>query len=166
MDVYALYRDKLDDQYFAQAVNLQQSFINADARSAAATKNSSIKVVTDGASLKNTAELLFGKKPTGRNNPDQWNQQYNVLYGWFQSEIDAWSAGNPKAKSIPASVRDEILDRALIEATKEDGGFLFFDKDVTIGDIPVDDLEDIQAVLRANNRAVTPENILAVYTAG
>jgi hypothetical protein len=112
---------------------------------------------------------LIGPQPSSSKKKanQQWNTRYSILSGMYQERLDDWFEENPQAKKIPHDAREKILDEFLIEQTRQDSfmgiDFLNPDETATLADIPTDELEQIRAVLEAQNYPVTTQNILKVY---
>lgn len=122
-----------------------------------------LNVRTSLAHFNDGVEPLIGREPKDGSDRKDWNRRRNILMGIYQEDIDDYMRTNNRT-TIPESERQKILDRMMIKMNKEDGGFLWFDKDVSIDDIPIEDLEGIKGALESQNIPVTPENILKLYT--
>lgn len=146
-------------------------FSYADTKSAISDFNKPAKppknIITDKAAFDTSMEGLIGKEPTDGKARQNWNRQYNVLVGAYQQRMEDYKEAN-NIESVPAQDRRKILDEFQIEMLRKDTLFgvdwLNPDEEVSLNDIPVDELEAIRNEVEKQGFPVTPENILKTYT--
>jgi len=142
---------------------MQRAFVKNDAKEKDKAGAMVGQVLTNKAAADIFINRLLGVVKTSARNKtgaDFANQFYQLA----QSEFVRWAADNPK-KKIPASERDEIFRSLAQNMTVEDGGFLWFDKEYDIADIPEEYLNVIADDLRQSNIPVTGKNLINAYLA-
>lgn len=126
-------------------------------------------VLSNKAAFDKAATELFGARPSKGSSQKKWDSRYNVLMGYYQTQLDEWAANNPNSKHIPDQTRREILNGLYITA-KQDARFLGvslpWDEEVGLQDVPTDELPLIEAAIQAHGKTVTPELILDYYLRG
>lgn len=125
-------------------------------------------LIGDKAAFDTAVEGLLGKEPTKGSNRKDWNRKYTVLAGMYQTRLQEFKDEN-QVKNVPEPDRRRILDELQISMLRKDTflgiDFLNPDEDVTLNDIPADELEAIRDYMERDGAfAITPENILKVYT--
>jgi len=163
MDVYGELRLKLDDTHYDQALGMQRAFTTSDSKEKAKAGAMAGQVVTHGAAANDFInQILSVKKSSDRNESGQeFARQFMQL---AQAEISQWGVENPN-KKIPPTERNRIYRDLAQTMMVEDGGFMWFDKDYDIADIPEDYINVIADDLRQNNIPVTGRNMINAYLA-
>ena len=119
-------------------------------------------IMSDLSAFNRTVDSVLGKRPTkdGTDRRD-YDRKYTIMMGIYEDMMGQWRADNPNTKYVPQEVRQNILDQFEIEKTRERDWW--FDTEVSMDDIPVDDMRQIREVLRSQGYPVTPDNIIRVY---
>lgn len=160
-----LYMD-LDNSHYDQALSMQRAFVTNDAKEKNKAGNTAGQVLTNRAATDRFInQILDIKKSSGKGGRGKEDERFaDEFYQLSQTAIDQWSVDNPK-KKIPANERDAILSGLAESVMVEDGGFMYFDKDFNVSDIPPEHINEIAAELRKEGYQLTGQNIINEYLA-
>lgn len=152
-------------------INNSHLFSHSDGKSIIKELQSPAEVpsnlISDKSAFDTAVEGLLGKEPTKGESRKNWNRKYTVLAGMYQTQLQQYKDEN-QVKNVPEQDRRRILDELQITALRKDTlfgiDFLNPDENVSINDIPAEQLEAIRNELEKQGYAVTPEAILNTYT--
>jgi hypothetical protein len=163
MDVYGQLRMKLDDSHYDQALAAQRSFVTNDAKAKSRAGSMAGQVLTNKAAADRLINDLLGVKKSSKRN-EKGQRFADRFYTLAQAEIDQWGIDNPK-KKIPPVERDKIYRDLAGTLMVEDAGFMWFDKELDIADIPEKYLNEIADDLRKDGMPITGKNLIGAYLA-
>lgn len=163
MDVYGELRLSLDDSHYDQALVAQRAFVTNDAKEKAKSGSLAGQVLTNKAAADVFINRLLGAKKNSDRSGDGVTFA-DKFYLLAQSQIDQWGLDNPK-KKIPPGERNKIYSDLAQTMMVEDGGFMYFDKEYDITDIPDDKLNEIANDLRQGGIPVTGRSLVSAYLA-
>jgi hypothetical protein len=157
---------KLDNSHFDQALTMQRAFVTNDAKAKQKAGSTAGQVLTNKASADNYINQILGvKKTAGKGGRSEQGVRFaDEFYQLAQTAIDQWSIDNPN-KKIPPAERDAIFRNLSQTLTVEDAGFMWFDKDYTVADIPPKHINTIAADLKAGGYQLTGQNLINEYLA-
>lgn len=166
MDVYGQLRMKLDDTHYDQALSMQRAFVTNDAKEKSKAGSTAGQILTNKAAADVFINRLLGvKKTSGKGGRKEKGVRFaDQFYQLAQNEIDQWGIDNPK-KKIPPAERDAIFRNLAETMTIEDGGFMYFDKEYDITDIPEQHINTLANELRAHGLPVTGKTLVSEYLA-